>query len=131
MEAETRHSAKTTAALVILTILIIIGVAASLLLLEKHKVNSSKPTAGQQTTASQTATVTYKGQDGLSVLALLNRHAVVVTTMNGNQTTVTSINSVKNADGKAWHVYVNGKRVTSDPAAYQTHDNDTILWKFE
>ena len=125
------HSTKTTVLLAVLTGFIIAGVASSLWVLEKHKANNSKPTAGQQTTASQAAKVTYQGEDGKTALALLNQHATVALAINGGDTRVESINSVKNAAGKAWHLYVNGTRITADAARYQTHDGDTVVWKFE
>lgn len=108
----------------------VVGVVTSLWALEKHKTAGSRPTAGQETTG-QGATVAYKGEDGKSALRLLNQHAAAAIALNGGDSRVESINGVKNASGKAWHLYVNGQRASSDPNRVITHNGDYIIWKFE
>lgn len=85
----------------------------------------------QSTTVSpkaQNVTVTYKGNNGVDALTLLKKQATVGQDHSG---LVVSINGVKPTGHEYWAFFINGKLAPVGPAAYQTKNGDTIMWKIE
>lgn len=75
--------------------------------------------------------VTYKGEDGATALALLEKTATVVTNGTGENAFVTSINGVAPGENQFWAFYVNGTAATVGAGSYVTKSSDTISWQLE
>lgn len=109
-------------------VIIVIGIAVFHPIgnLSQNTLSAVRPTAVSQKT--QTATISYKGQNGLDALTLLKKQATVEQDHSG---LVISINGNKPTGHSYWAFYVNGKLASVGPAQYVTKNNDTILWKVE
>jgi hypothetical protein len=90
--------------------------------------------ASKQTNTAKPATkagyLAYKGQNGVTALALLKKQAQIEQEKSG---LIVSINK-KKADATTqtyWAFYVNGKLAEVGPADYVTKDTDRIEWKVE
>lgn len=84
-------------------------------------------------TSSETASISYFGEDGMTVLELLKEYADDVVTQDSSLGEyVDSINGiVGGTGGKYWLFYVNGEAATEGAATYQTRNTDIIEWRFE
>jgi cell division protein YceG involved in septum cleavage len=80
-----------------------------------------------------THSITYKGENGQTVLALLKTHAYQVTIKQSSYGPfVVAIDGVKGGPGgKYWLYYVNGKQAAVGAAAYKTKNGETITWKLQ
>ena len=98
-----------------------------------YPVASSSPSAAsvKPATKSQVQTITYKGEEGKTVLELLQRSHKVEVQSGSFGTFVTSINGVAQTDNSAWLYYVDGNagEVSSDKAV--TNSGQTIEWRYE
>ena len=85
------------------------------------------PTSKQKTVA---AVFSYKGEEGIDALSLLEQQVPVVQNESG---LVTSINGRKADEQKRefWSFYVNGKMAPVGPKEYITKDGDSIEWRIE
>jgi len=96
--------------------------------------NKSTPKAVQTTTATKqpTTSITYKGQAGVTALALLlQQTAKVNMTGTGDMAYVNSINgtTADSAKKQYWEFDVNGAAATVGAGSYITKDDDIITWK--
>ena len=74
--------------------------------------------------------VTYKGQNGVTALSLLEKNAKIETSGTGEMVFVTSINGVKaNSKSEYWQLNVDGKSASVGAGSYITKDTETITWK--
>ena len=79
----------------------------------------------------QTTQLSYKGQDGVSALTLLKKHATVQTKHYSFGDMVTSINGTAGNGPKYWTFYVNGKQADVGAGSYTTKSSDTLMWKLQ
>ena len=74
--------------------------------------------------------VIYKGQDGVTALALLEKNAKIVTSGSGNMAFVATINGVTaNPKSEYWQFSVDGKSASVGAGSYITKNTETISWK--
>ncbi len=74
--------------------------------------------------------VIYKGQDGVTALALLEKNAKIVTSGTGDMAFVATINSVKaDPNSEYWQFSVDGKSASVGAGSYITKNNESISWK--
>jgi hypothetical protein len=74
--------------------------------------------------------VIYKGQDGVTALALLEKNAKIVTSGTGDMAFVATINSVTaDPNSEYWQFSVDGKSASVGAGSYITKNNESISWK--
>ncbi len=80
-----------------------------------------------------THSLTYQGENGLTVLALLKKHTYKVSVKQSSYGPfVAAIDGVQGgAGGKYWIYYVNGKQAAVGAGAFKTKNGETITWKFQ
>jgi hypothetical protein len=95
--------------------------------------NKSTTNTSQSTVAKpvQTTSISYKGEDGQTALALLKKHAQVQTKSSSIGDYVTSINGNDGGGSKYWLFYVNGQESQVGASAYVTKSSDQIEWKLQ
>lgn len=97
-----------------------------------HVVNSPAHRVDITTNAQhQMVQLSYQGQTGQNALALLKKHATVLTKHYSFGDMVTTINGVKGTGPKYWTLYVNGKMATVGAQSYMAKNNDKIEWKLQ
>ncbi len=115
---------------VIVTLLVLIGLGVA-----ADNYNAKHPgTTGTQTQSqaqNQTASISYSGQDGKTVLELLQGNHKVETKDSSYGTFVTSIDGKAGTDNAAWIYYVDGKQGTVGANEAQTTHEQTIEWRYE
>lgn len=79
------------------------------------------------TSANHGATVSYRGKNGRTALALLEQGAKVQTVRN-SPLQVVSINDRAADDERHWVFSVDGIRQTAAPDEFITRDGQTITW---
>ncbi|HEY6736415.1 MAG TPA: DUF4430 domain-containing protein [Candidatus Saccharimonadia bacterium] len=77
------------------------------------------------------SSVSFKGQDGQSALALLKQRAVVTMQGTGPAAYVASVNGYRAAETQHeyWALYLNGQLSETSPSAVITHDDDQLEWR--
>jgi hypothetical protein len=85
------------------------------------------------THVQSTHSITYKGENGQTVLALLKKHAYRVTVKQTSYGPfVEAIDGVQGGNGgKYWLYYVNGKQAPVGAGVFKTKNGDTIIWKLQ
>ena len=74
--------------------------------------------------------VTYKGNDGETALALLEKNAKIVTSGSGDMAFVATINGVTaDPNSEYWQFSVDGKSASVGAGSYVTKNAETISWK--
>lgn len=94
--------------------------------------NNKSDDTKKETTTNKTVnnTVTYKGKDGITALALLEDAATIETSGTGENAYVTSINgTAANPTNQFWAFEVNGTAAAVGAGSYVTKSTDTIVWK--
>lgn len=91
----------------------------------------ASPKAAVTIQHSQTTDVKYKGVNGQTALALLQKYANVQLKHYSFGDMVTSINGTAGTGPKYWSFYVNGKLAEVGAGSYITHDSDSIEWKLQ
>lgn len=79
----------------------------------------------------QTTQLSYQGQNGITALSLLKKHAVVQTKHYSFGDLVTSINGTPGNGPKYWTFYLNGKQASVGAGAYISKSTDAITWKLQ
>ncbi len=75
-------------------------------------------------------TLTYKGKDGITALALLQENATILTSGTGEMAYVTSIDGVAaNPSNQYWEFLINNVSSSVGAGSYTTKSTDTITWK--
>lgn len=90
-----------------------------------HTVNTSYSSTHQLTQIS------YHGQNGVSALTLLDRHAQVQVKHYSFGDMVEAINGTKGDGPKYWLFYVNGKEADTGANSFITKSSDVITWKLQ
>ena len=90
-----------------------------------HKVETTR------NSQQQTTYIKYQGQAGVNALALLKKHASVITKHYSFGDQVTAINGSTGNGPKYWTFYVNGKEASVGAGAYVTKTSDSISWKLQ
>ncbi len=97
-----------------------------------HVVNSPSHKVNVVTNAQHQITqLSYQGIQGQNALALLKKHAAVLTKHYSFGDMVTSINGVKGSGPKYWTFYINGKMASVGAGSYTTKSTDTLAWKLQ
>jgi hypothetical protein len=114
----------------------IIGLIVAILLLAGGgawdvAVHHQQPTPPVISKPALTTSLTYRGQEGKTALALLEQHAKVQTKSSSLGEYVVSINGNDGGGEKYWLFYVNGKEAQVGAGAYVTHTGDVIQWKLQ
>ena len=74
--------------------------------------------------------ITYKGSDGETALALLEKNAKIVTSGSGDMAFVATINGVTaDPNSEYWQFSVDGKSASVGAGSYVTKNAETISWK--
>ena len=74
--------------------------------------------------------VTYKGNDGETALALLEKNAKIVTSGSGDMAFVATINGITaDPNSEYWQFSVDGKSASVGAGSYVTKNAETISWK--
>lgn len=81
--------------------------------------------------AHQTTQISYQGQDGFNALALLKKHASVVTKHYSFGDMVSSIDGTPGNGPKYWTFYINGKEASVGAGSYVTKNGDHLMWKLQ
>lgn len=91
----------------------------------------AEPTASKNCgTSNHGKTITYKGKNGLTALALLKKKCTTVSSGTGDSSFITSINGVKASKANEFWLYkVNKKSATVGAGSYTTKNSDTIVWE--
>ncbi|MFA6082306.1 MAG: DUF4430 domain-containing protein [Patescibacteria group bacterium] len=94
-------------------------------------VSNSTPSTSASPSPTTSDQFSYSGQDGQTALDLLKSKATVVTSGEGVNAFVTSINGRAASDSKKeyWSFLVNGAAASVGAGSYTTKSTDTILWK--
>jgi predicted component of viral defense system (DUF524 family) len=79
----------------------------------------------------QITQISYKGQNGVNALKLLERYANVKVTHYSFGDYVSSINGTAGNGPKYWILYVNGKESSVGASDYITKNSDTLKWRLE
>jgi hypothetical protein len=82
-------------------------------------------------TSHQLSQISYHGQNGVSALTLLERHAQVQVKHYSFGDMVEAINGAKGDGPKYWLFYVNGKEANSGAGSYMTNNGELITWKLQ
>lgn len=81
-------------------------------------------------TSNNGKTVTYKGKNGVSALALLKKNCETVSSGTGASSFITTINGVKASKANEfWSYKVNKKLASVGAGSYTTKNSDTIVWE--
>jgi hypothetical protein len=126
MSKFTRNIVATLIAVVILALL---GWGSSELAKRTPRSNGTTPTTS--TTKSNVAPVAYDGQEGKTVLELLQAGHTVKTVDSSYGTYVQSIDGVSSSDNSAWLYYVNNQPGLDAADKTTTHDGEKIEWRYE
>lgn len=81
--------------------------------------------------AHQTTQITYHGQNGVSALALLKKHATIKVKHYSFGDFVTAIDGTAGNGPKYWIFYINGKKAEVGAAVYITKSTNTLSWKLQ
>lgn len=79
----------------------------------------------------QPVQISYRGQDGVTALSLLKRHAQVQTKHYSFGDMVVSINGAAGTGPKYWTFYVNGKMADVGASTYHSKSTDNLMWKLQ
>lgn len=117
--------------IIVASALIITGLSVGGVMWANGANNNSKATQATTTTEQPTTSITYKGQAGVTALALLQKAAKVEMTGTGDMAYVTSINgtAADSAKKQYWEFDINGAAATVGAGSYVSKDDDTITWK--
>lgn len=81
-------------------------------------------------TSNNGKTVTYKGEDGQTALAILNKKCQTQSSGQGESSFITKINDVEaNSSNEFWSFKVNGEMASVGAGSYTTKNSDTITWE--
>jgi hypothetical protein len=81
-------------------------------------------------TSNNGRTVTYKGEDGITALALLNKNCQTESTGQGESSFITKINGVEaNSSNEFWSFKVNGEMAMVGAGSHTTNSSETITWE--
>ncbi len=81
-------------------------------------------------TSNSGKTITYKGEDGLTALELLNKKCQTESTGQGESSFITKVNGVEaNSSKEFWSFKVNGEMASVGAGSYTTKNSDTITWE--
>ncbi len=113
---------------VVILLLVLVGLGAA-----SGKIAVKKPAA---TTTTQTSTtkpqaISYQGEDGKTVLELLQRNHRVETKDSSFGTFVTAVDGVSQTDNSFWLYYVDGKAGEAAADKTTTQNNQTVEWRYE
>jgi len=114
--------------LYIVVALVLIGIIGSAF----YYYQSTKTVTTEQKILGETTKkdISYKGQDGISALALLEKNAKIVTSGSGDMAFVATINGVTaNPKSEYWQFSVDGKSASVGAGSYITKNTETISWK--
>jgi len=125
---------KRTIILIVSAVLLLALATTGFVLYKNGIIFPKAATVEQETTntpTSDTTTITYKGQEHISALLLLQAAAKTEISGTGENAFVTSINGITadSAKKQFWSFEVNGKAATVGAGSYITTDDDTITWK--
>lgn len=111
-------------------IALLIGIATTGIVLHNNGVIFPDNAQAKQVTLKNNE-ITYKGQDHISALLLLQGVAKVTISGTGDMAFVTGIDGVKadSAKKQFWSFSVNGKEAAVGAGSYITKNTDTITWK--
>jgi uncharacterized protein YgiM (DUF1202 family) len=110
------------------TLVVLIALGAGAGELAKHTSSSNGTT---KTTQTNVAPIDYKGQEGKTVLELLQAGHTVKTVDSSYGTYVQSIDGTASGDNSAWLYYVNDQPGLDAADKTTTHDTDSIEWRYE
>lgn len=116
---------RTKLTLIIPLVVVVAGIAGAVA--SQH----AAPKPQVTTQASQTTDVKYKGVEGQTALALLEKYTTVKTKHYSFGDLVTSINGTAGNGPKYWSFYLNGKLASVGAGAYVTKSTDQIEWKLQ
>lgn len=105
--------------------LVIFGVGAGIAL------TNQSPKVQVSTTQSQATDVKYKGVNGQTALALLEKYTRAGVKHYSFGDFVTSVNGAAGNGPKYWSFYVNGKLSDVGAGSYVTKSTDNIEWKLQ
>lgn len=117
----------------VIGILLFVGLVAGAAYLYQSNTSKTADTSQVQPKPTETIddkSVTYKGQDGMTALELLEQAATVEMSGTGENAFVNAINGIT-ADPKSefWSFNVNGQSAPVGAGSYITKDSDTIVWE--
>ena len=117
--------------IIVASVLVIVGLSVGGIMWVNNTKSTTKAAQTTTTTEQPTTSITYKGQAGVTALALLQKAAKVEMTGTGDMAYVTSINGsvADSAKKQYWEFDVNGAAATVGAGSYVTKDNDSITWK--
>lgn len=117
--------------IIVASVLVIAGLSVGGVMWANGANSTSKASQTTTTTQQPTTSITYKGQAGVTALALLQQAAKVDMTGTGDMAYVNSINGTTADSTKKqyWEFDVNGAAATVGAGSYVTKDGDTITWK--
>lgn len=96
---------------------------------KKSDTVKTENTSKQELTGNET--VSYQGEEGKTALELLQQNATVVTSGEGVNAFVTTINDrlADSSKNEFWEFKINGTAATVGAGSYVTKDTDTITWQ--
>jgi hypothetical protein len=108
----------------ILLVLIGLGALASQVA-QNHSPTTTSPSS------TVTKTITYKGEDGKTVIELLERDHRVEKRDSEYGTFVTTIDGIAQTDNSFWLYYIDGQAATVAGDKAVTKNGQTIEWRYE
>lgn len=94
------------------------------------KKSDSTVVANSCETSNNGRTVTYKGEDGTTALAILQKACQTESSGQGESSFITRINGVEaNSSKEFWSFKVNGEMASVGAGSYTTKSSDTITWE--
>jgi len=111
-------------------VLIIGGLVTGFILYQKGII-FPKTTQSQQITSPR-ARITYRGQNNVTALQILERRYRIETSGTGENAFVTSINGVRSDSTKNyWSFSINDEPATVGAGSYVTNNHDNIVWELK
>jgi Domain of unknown function (DUF4430) len=95
---------------------------------------ANSPAHTVQTAANaqhQLTSISYQGQNGVTALALLKKHATVRTKHYSFGDMVVSIDGSAGSGPKYWTFYVDGRAASTGAGSFVTKNGEKIAWKLQ
>lgn len=111
--------------LAVVALLLVAGSVATIGWKYHERANTSKQIKTQHT-------ISYKGVNGQTALALLKKHAQVTVQNSSYGPFVETIDGLRGGSGgKYWMFYVKDKEASVGASAFVTKNGEIITWKFQ